>query len=278
MLFALAPLSHAAAAADPNHHQAHGISATFDTVTETTTITWSNQVSTDITVLGDMYDSTYNVYRHTAPINTSNLATLTAFATVDVCNRAAAGGNPGYCSGTTHPGHTVDYPVSPGTDGQFYYAITTTLANGSEMADLLPDESNLTTPVSETSQPVQTPFIISANFDRTASETTLTWLNYNDILPVHPTTGSDAMQIRIWQTPYSVDRTNGLYLPETLSPIAVVNPTSTSYVVTVPPNTERSSYYSITYFLPNHTYNGTSGLYEDYEDLRFVGKTRSRAP
>ena len=278
MLLALAPLTPVAGQSPADNHQAHGISAIFDTVTETTTVTWANQVSTDITVLSNMFTSTYNVYRHTAPINTSNLAGLTPFATVDVCSSAAAGGNPGYCSGTDHPGHAVAYPVAPGTDGLFYYAITTTLSNGSEMADLLPDESNLTTPVSETAQPVQTPFIISAIFDATASETTLTWLNYNDILPVHPTTGPDAMQIRIWQTPYSVDRTNGLYLPVTLSPIAVVDPTNTSYVVTVPPDTQRSSYYSITYFLPNHTYNGTSGLYEDYEDLRFVGKNTLTSP
>jgi hypothetical protein len=62
MLFALAPLSHAAAAADPNNHQAFGITATFDTVTETTTVTWANQVSTDITVLSNMFTSMYNVY------------------------------------------------------------------------------------------------------------------------------------------------------------------------------------------------------------------------
>ena len=101
MLLALAPQTPVAGQSPADNHQAHGISATFDTVTETTTVTWANQVSTDITVLSNMFTSTYNVYRHTAPINTSNLAGLTPFATVDVCSMAAAGGNPGYCSGTT---------------------------------------------------------------------------------------------------------------------------------------------------------------------------------
>ncbi|DAC58279.1 MAG TPA: hypothetical protein D7I08_04280, partial [Candidatus Poseidoniales archaeon] len=47
----------------------------------------------------------------------------------------------------------------------------------------------------------------------------------------------------------------------------------TTYVVDVPANTERTSYYSITYLLPNYTETG-----EAYEDIRFVGQNTMTEP
>ncbi len=266
MLVALAPVANANQGL-PQNHQAQNISATFDNATETTTLTWENQIETDINVLSAMFQSTYNVYRHTSPIDAANLSNLTPFTTVPVCSSLAAGGNPGYCSGDTHPGHIVEYPVPPGTNDLFYYAITTTLANGTEMAELQVNGSHIDTPVLELTQPVQTAFIISAIFDAATSQTTLNWLNYNSIQNVHPTTGPDAMQIRIWQTGYPITRSNGVFLNATEVPIAEVDPTNTSYVVDIAPGTQRDSYYSITYFLPNW-----SGPGQDYEDFRFVGQ------
>ena len=270
MLLALAPVTPSAADANlgtPSNLQAQHINATFDVATETTTITWTNVESTNINVLNALFSATYKVYRHTSIINASNLASLTPFTTVAACDAGTAGGNPLNCDENTHAGHIVEYPVSPGTNGSFYYAITTSLSNGTEAAELLFNGSHLFTPVQEITQPVQTPFIISALFDPTTSQTTLNWLNYNSIAQVHPTTGPDALQIRIWQTSYSIDRSNGVFLPITATPIAVVDATNTSYVVDIPPSTQQESYYSITYYLPNWFGPG-----QDYEDLRFVGQ------
>ena len=58
-----------------------------------------------------------------------------------------------------------------------------------------------------------------------------------------------------------------------MAPIAVLNATDTQYVVDVPAEHERSSYYSITYLLPNYTEAG-----EDYEDFRFVGQNTLSEP
>ena len=277
MLLALLPVGPAGAThgseGDPANLQAQHINATFSNDTQATTVTWENLVSTDIGVLSSLFSATYNVYRHNSLVTTANLATLTPFAQIDACDSGSAGGNPGYCSGNTHPGHSVQFPVPPGTNDSFYYAITTTLSNGTEAAELIFNASIVFDPVLEVTKPVQTPFIISAQFDAESSQTTLNWLNFNSIHPVLPETGPDALEIRVWRTEFQITRSNGIFLPATTSPIATLNSTDTQYVVDIPPNTQRESYYSITYLLPNYSGSGM-----DYEDLRFVGQNTLSTP
>ena len=223
--------------------------------------------------LQGLFSATYNLYRHTVPITETNLASLESFAQIDACDAGTTGGNPFNCQGGTHPGHSVVFPVQPGTNGSFYYAITTSLSNGTEAAELLFNGSQTYEPVVEITRSVYTPFIISAEFDASTSQTTLTWLNYNSINNILPATGPDALQIRIWRTNYEITRELGSYLVDQETPIATLGPTETSYVVNVPANTQRSSYYSITYLLPNYTEAG-----EDYEDIRFVGQNTMADP
>ena len=164
MLLALLPVGPAGATheseGDPANLQAQHITATFDLSTETTTVTWENLVSSDIGVLTSLFSATYNVYRHNAEVTVANLGTLTPIAQVDACDAGSAGGNPGNCKGDTHAGHTVQFAVSPGTNDSFYYAITTTLSNGTEAAELIYNASLTYDPVLEETKPVQTPFII----------------------------------------------------------------------------------------------------------------------
>ena len=127
--------------------------------------------------------------------------------------------------------------------------------------------------VLEITRSVYTPFIISVEFDAAASQTHLNWLNYNAINNILPTTGEDALQIRVWRTDYQITRELGAYLLAEETPIAVLNATESSYTVDVPPNTQRNSYYSITYLLPNYTESGDA-----YEDIRFVGQNTMADP
>ena len=275
MLLALAPLSPVQASdnlGEPTNLQAQHIQAVFDNTSETTLITWEN-IATGGSELNGLFSATYKIYRHSSVIDEANLGTLEPFAEVDACDAGEAGGNPFNCQGGTHSGHSVSFPVDPGTNGTFYYAITTLLANGTEAAELLFNASQIYEPVEEITRSVYTPYIISALFDAANSQTTLNWLNYNSINPVLPTTGPDALEIRIWRTDYQITRELGSYLVSEETPIAVLNATDTSYVVDIPPNTQRSSYYSITYFLPNYTETG-----EDYEDIRFVGQNTLAEP
>ena len=86
MVLATLPLSHVQAVdmGDPYNLQAQGIQATFDSTTETTVITWQNIDSSGSELQG-MFSATYNLYRHTSPIDATNVGTLTAFTTVPVC-------------------------------------------------------------------------------------------------------------------------------------------------------------------------------------------------
>ena len=133
MLLATLPLSHAQAVdmGDPNNLQAQGIQATFDPTTETTVVTWQN-IDSSGTELNSMFSATYNLYRHTSAIDSMNVATLTPFATVPVCDVGDASQNPFNCRASSHAGHSVPFLVPPGTNGSFFYAITTTLSNGTE--------------------------------------------------------------------------------------------------------------------------------------------------
>ena len=275
MLLALAPLSPVHAndsEGEPTNLQAQNIQAVFDNTSETTLITWDN-IATGGSELNGLFSATYMLYRHSSPIDASNLDSLEHFDEVDACDAGEAGGNPFNCQGGTHSGHAVTFPVSPGTNGTFYYAITTMLSNGTEAAELLFNGSQTYEPVEEITRAVYTPFIISVSFDAASSQTTINWLNYNSINNILPTTGPDALQIRVWRTDYQITRELGSYLLAQETPIAVLNATDSTYTVEVPPNTERSSYYSITYLLPNATENG-----EDYEDIRFVGDNTMADP
>ena len=274
MLLALTPLGHVHAESEgvPENLQAQNIQAVFNSESETTLITWDN-IATAGSELQGLFSANSRLYRHSAPIDAANLGSLEPFAEVDACDAGTAGGNPFNCQGGTHPGHTYNYPVEPGTNGSYHYAITTLLANGTEAAELLFNGSQIYEPVIEMTRSVFTPFMISWVFDAATSQTTLTWLNYNSINNVLPDTGPDALQIRVWRTDYQVTRELGTYLVSQETPIAVLDADETTYVVDVPANTERTSYYSIPYLLPNYTETG-----EAYEDIRFVGQNTMTEP
>ena len=278
MLLSLMTVSPAQAAGEPANLQAHGISATFDPVTEVTTITWNNSDTNDGAAVQGFQGSDYKVYRHTSPINASNVGDLTPFATLDTCdmNSPSVSGNPFNCRGSTYPAHSVSFPVPPGVNGSFYYAVTTLLNNGTEAGEFILNESHIYEPVVETTTAVQTPIILTVEFEPAESETTIRWYNYNDLFSgddVHPETGDDAMTIRVWRTDYALNRELGPTMVAEETPIAELPANATEHVVSVPMDTERSSYYSITYHLPNY-----SGPGEHYEDVRFLGDNTMTEP
>ena len=274
MLLATLPLSHVQAVdmGDPNNLQAQGIQATFDSTTETTVVTWQN-IDSSGTELNSMFSATYNLYRHTSGIDAMNVGTLTPFATVPVCDVGDASQNPFNCRASSHAGHSVAYLVPPGTNGTFFYAITTTLSNGTEAGEFIIDGAHIEFPVTETTTAVYTPYILAVDFDASSSQTTINWVNYNTFSQTLPETGSDALTIRIWQTDYQMTRLLGPSLLTSETPIAELDASVTSYVVDVPAETQRSSYYSITYLLPNYSQPGVN-----YEDVRFLAQNTMSEP
>ena len=74
MAFSVIPIMTASAEdyGDPMSLQAQDISATFDTNTELTTITWRN-IDSPGAELNNIFDAVYNIYRHTENITRDNI-------------------------------------------------------------------------------------------------------------------------------------------------------------------------------------------------------------
>ena len=257
----------------PEELQAQDITAVFDAISETTTVSWRNIAESggDVDLYEQLWDATYHVYRSDSPIDSQNVLTLTPWHSVVACDEDSDeiwGSNPNKCRGAinNHPGHSATYQVGAGTDNSFFYAIVTELGDGNMTTTLSVNSSSLYEPVQEITTPIRSPYNLVANFDPETSKTTIQWINYNSINPVLPEDGVDAYQINLWRTEVQIDRSNGYILMEPGStPIATLNATTTIYEVDVPPMTNREVYYSVTYLLPNWTSPG-----EDYEDIRFL--------
>jgi len=269
MVLAIVPLTHAAAedVGDPSNLQAQDINAMFDPTSETTTITWRN-IDYDGSVLQGLFSATYNVYRSADPITSASISGLTPFTTgIIACSSVEVLNDAFKCRGIngTVDYHTASFLVAPGVNNSYYYAVTTTLGDGTELFDLDIGASVVEFPVQEITTPIRTPYNLAADFDPEASETTLTWVNYNDIFPILPETGDDAYQIQIWRTNYQITRENGADMLTTTSPILTLPAGTSSTVLTIPSSTDRDAYYAVTYLLPNWTAPG-----EDYQDVRFL--------
>ena len=263
---------------DNNYDQtelpAIGISVSYDPTSEKSTISWYNidgdglDDQTENEVFAELSTSVYYIYRHTSRITPINLQSLTPIAelTTDACESL----NYFLCkngSSPFHPGHSVELQISPEVSGEYYYAILTEKNDGSQSTNLYCGQNVLCNPVNETTEPVRTPSLLSASFNAQSETTTLSWVNYNQLNAGElPETGPDALTIRVWRHLIPLSRDNGFILSTTTSSYLVTTLTASNTQITldVPPNIQRSVYYSVTYYLPNHLGQGL-----DYEDLRF---------
>jgi len=248
--------------------QAQNISASYDDVSETTTITWDN-IETFSQDLQELLTAQYNIYRHQSQITPANLGSAELIGTVDACSEEQFTD----CRGGVHSGHEFLYQVEPGTNGTYFYGITTVLNNGTITDALDANASATEEGIPEIASQPLSPYHVRATYDRWSSSTELTWINYNDISNVLPTTGDDALIINVWRTDYRVTRTNGLDMISLSTPIAQLEPNNDSYVVDVPPDTNRQSYYSVTYLLANWTAPGSH-----YQDARFLTSNSLSVP
>ena len=190
----------------PSELQAQGITAVFDNASETTTVSWRNiaQSGGDQDLYEDLWDATYHVYRSSSPITTANVQSLSPWYSVEACDSESTepwGSNPNRCRGSGsagyHPGHSATYQVGAGTDGTFFYAITTELGDGNVTTTLSANASLVYEPVMEVTTPIRSPYNIVADFDPGTSKTTIQWINYNSINPVLPEDGDDAYEIHL---------------------------------------------------------------------------------
>ena len=285
MAFSLMPISNVTAedTGDLFHLQAQDIQASFDSSTELTTITWRNIDSVEQpSALDDFYNAEYHVYRHTEVINPLNIQNATLIHSVVACdiNDPALSASKYLCLGGengSHPGHSYSYQVSPGTNGSFFYGITTTIpaqdGTPTTYDSLIANDSATYDPIVEVTTPVRTPYNLMAAFDPTTSTTSLSWINYNDIFYVLPEEGPNAYQIRIWESTNPITRNTAADQFASMSPIAQLVAGVSNYDLNIPQDTDRQIYYAITYLLPNYLGQGL-----DYEDIRFLSNNAITSP
>ena len=166
----------------PDELQAQDITVSFDNVSETTTVSWRNIEDTagNFNLYSELWDATYHLYRHTAQITPANIESLNPWTSVTACDQATITQSID-CRGEALGTHEVTYQVGAGTNGTFYYAITTELGNGTITSPLDFGASSLLEPVTEITTPIRSPFNVQATFDPGASQTTIQWINYNSL-------------------------------------------------------------------------------------------------
>ncbi len=273
----LTPSAIAVDVGDPQLLQAQNISASYDSVSETTTITWRNIEDNggDFNLFDDLWGSYYNLYRHTEVITDANVDSLVPFGDPVLACDQSLSGNPNNCRGTgapNHLGHSAVYEIPPGVNGTYYYAITTTFSNNT--TTLLDDgASSFSTGVVEITSAIRSPYNINANYNPVTSMTTIDWINYNDINPILPIEGNDSYSTNVWRTVVPITRANAA--TELLESRLVENlqPGINSHTYLIDDDTNRQSYYSVTYNLPNYT---TPGVI--YHDVRMLSNNAMSVP
>jgi hypothetical protein len=275
MLLAMVPLTPVSAEdiGDPSELQAQDLNAFFDPISESTTIIWRNINSDGASILQELLTVNYSVYRSDQPINQTSILTLIPFETnILACDYS--GMDITQCKGENSFGqHSTSYLVPPGVNQTSYYAVTTTLDDGTELFTLDVNASTLENPVMEQTSPIRTPYNIVGTFDPATSNTTLQWINYNDLFPILPETGPNAYSINIYRTTIPTTRENGANMISVETPVAQLPAGTSTHTLVVPEQTERDAYYSITYFLPNWFGPGA-----DYEDTRFLSNNAMTTP
>ena len=233
----------AASGATDSDLQAQNITVTWDSTYEYTRIHWDNLDTSDFQVMNDLQVATYQVYRSSSPINTSDIedGNLTHFASIPACEPEWSVGN------CRNQERSVIYLTPHSSEGSYHYAVTTILGDGSEKAFVEMNVSQNYEAVNETSHAITSVFNLNATYDGVNQQTILEWEN---TVPVFfpgqlIETGQNAYTIRIYEHPIPANRTNWGQVNPTL--IAQDIPAGTnSYSISVPSGVDRNVYYTAT--------------------------------
>ncbi len=223
------------------------------TADELVTLTWRNINTTDASLLDAMHTATYEVERFA--INDSTIEQLTSIASgIAACD---SGDNNAECAAKNH---SLSWEPPEGTDGEFFYRITTHQSSG-PTTTFTPGMSQTENPQIEFVSPHLGPVNLSATFDAKSQSTTIVWDNL-------PSAGND-YQIWVWRHSEPADRDNWESINK--STITVIfDPSVSSVVKNIEAGVERSVFYSVTY--DNGTFSDTRFLRDNtltttvYED------------
>jgi len=228
--------------------EVRAISASFS-ADEMVTLTWRNINTTEAVLLDALHAATYQVERFA--MNETTIEQLTTISSgIAACD---GGDNNAACSAKNH---SLSWAPPEGTDGDFFYRITTHQSSGSTTT-FTPGLSQTENPQSEFASPHWGPVNVSATYNSQSQSTTIGWDNL-------PDSGIDH-QIWIWRHSEPANRDNWDSISKSTTTV-LFTPTSSSYIKNIEAGVERSVYYSVTYD------NGT------FSDTRFLRDNTMTAP
>ncbi|HIG03405.1 MAG TPA: hypothetical protein EYQ53_03360 [Candidatus Poseidoniales archaeon] len=253
LLLPLLPVVHADESTD-NTLEARGISASF--TNEFVELSWRNIITSDVMLLDNMHQSTYEILRHIQPITLDMVDSLQPIiSNIEVCSLTD---NNSICSGKNH---SLTWASPEGTDGVFHYGVVTVLPDGSRTTTLTPGLSQLSSGLVELVATHWGPTNLQGSYDANSKTTTLIWDNL---------VGSDNnYQIWIWRHSEEATRNNWSSLNKTSSAV-IFDASIDSWTGTIGGEVERDAWYSVIY--DNGTYSDTrllggntlaTAIYED---------------
>jgi hypothetical protein len=156
---------------------------------ETVTVSWRNIDTVDASLIEDLQEANYSVYRSDEPVSSSNYLQAQL-----VENEIQACESNDTWSSCKSKAHSVNWMIPAGENGHYYYGIITTLSNGSISDNLSIGNSTLAEPVLEVGSKITSPYGLQATYDVERATTTLSWV---DITVVDPSV-SNQYSTSIW--------------------------------------------------------------------------------
>ncbi len=223
---------------------------------ETVTISWRNINTVDASLIEDLQEANYSVYRSDEPISTANY--LQAQLVEDEIQACEDSDTWSTCKSKAH---SVTWMIPAGENSHYYYGIITTLDNGSITNNLSIGNSTMAEPVLEVGSKITSPYGLKATYDVENATTTLTWINITEVDP----SVSNQYSTSIWNHAEPANHTSW----DSLSKSAVVSGISagtSSHDVVHSVAVDREIFYSVLHLRTD----GTS------DDFRFLsGNTLS---
>ncbi len=267
-------------AANPVVHnwEAKNLQVSFDIQSEVTTLTWENiQIQHPAAV--NLTTAVYHVYRYEGELDNSTLDQATLIHSVRACDDIywVGQGSFGFyncLSAPTgnHPGHEFNFPVPPGTNGTFNYTIVT--ETGGVNYTSFTTNGTTETGQTELTQEKLTPYALRGDFSTSDSTTTLAWIPFTDlpggeVIPA----GARTLVYRSIGTPMQRATMSTMLQSTSAIQIGNLSANASTMVVNISADTDRDSYYAVTYYLPNWLGPGQA-----YIDYRFLTKNSLTTP
>ena len=184
---------------DDLNFEAKNLTAVYDNVEETTTISWGNADTNNYLILEELKTTNYTLYRSDEPLNTSNYPQSELIQ--DGIQACMPTDSFTQCKERTHQ---VVYQVPPATDGNYYYGVTSTLENGTVVSNFTVGDGGLLVPIHEYGSSIKSPYNLQASYDVENATTHLSWIDAGSVdasLSANRTTS-------VWQHDVQVDRSN----------------------------------------------------------------------